>query len=200
MKKRRCLLICMAVMVCFSVIFLAGCGKDTEEPDEIKTEDPEKEEEEPSDSESDESDEFDQSAEILEEEEASTEEPSETRTVTLYYVDDQTAEVTGKSVEIQNERDIWNALIENGILTEDCELLSLSISEGEKKIDLDFNAATGDRIRSMGTTGETQIIGCIVNTYLEAYGCDGIRLTEEGQPLQTSHGANYDGYSGMVAF
>ena len=198
MKRRRCLLIGMAVMVCFSVVFLAGCGKDKEKTDEIKTEDTEKEEKELADSESDE---LDQSEEILEEEEeTSPGETSEARTVILYYVDEQTAEVTGKSVEIQNEQDIWNALIENRILTEECELLSLSINEEEKKIDLDFNVATGDRIRSMGTTGETQIIGCIVNTYLEAYGCNGIRLTEEGQPFQTSHGANYDGYSGMVAF
>ena len=89
---------------------------------------------------------------------------------------------------------------ESGLLTEDCELLNLNVNEAEKKMDLDFNSATGERIRSMGTTGETQIIGCIINTYLEAYGCEGIRLTEEGQVLQTSHGANFDGYSGKMTF
>ena len=52
----------------------------------------------------------------------------------------------------------------------------------------------------MGTTGEIQIIGCIINTYLETYDCDGIKLTEEGKVLQTSHGANYDGYSGIMSF
>ena len=69
-----------------------------------------------------------------------------------------------------------------------------------RAIDLDFNAATGEYIRSMGTTGEIQIIGCIINTYLETYDCDGIKLTEEGKVLQTSHGANYDGYSGIMSF
>ena len=108
--------------------------------------------------------------------------------------------MTGKSVEIRDEYDIWNALIESGILTEECELLSLNVNEAEKKMDLDFNSATGDRIRSMGTTGETQIIGCIINTYLEAYSCDGIRLTQEGQAFVTSHGANFDGYSGKMTF
>ena len=39
-----------------------------------------------------------------------------------------------------------------------------------------------------------------INTYLEAYDCDGIKLTEEGKTLQTSHGANYDGYSGIMSF
>ena len=52
----------------------------------------------------------------------------------------------------------------------------------------------------VGTTGEIQIIGCIINTYLETYDCDGIKLTEEGKVLQTSHGANYDGYSGIMSF
>ena len=28
----------------------------------------------------------------------------------------------------------------------------------------------------------------------------GIKLTEEGKVLQTSHGANYDGYSGIMSF
>ena len=122
------------------------------------------------------------------------------RSVCIYYVDEQTAEVAGKNIEIHDEYDIWAALKENGLLTEECELLSLNVNEDEKKIDLDFNAATGERIRSMGTTGEIQIIGCIINTYLEAYGCESIRLTEEGQVLQTSHGANFDGYSGEITF
>ena len=86
-------------------------------------------------------------------------------------MDDQTAEVTGKSVEIQDEYDIWNVLKESGLLTEDCKLLSLKVDEAAKKLDLDFNSATGDRIRSMGTTGETQIVGCIITvsyTHLES--------------------------------
>lgn len=192
MKKSRCLFIGMLMASCLLVFSFTGCGKTGEkEPEQTNTEKPEQNIENVANPEGDKTD---------QESEPTPVEDAESRDVTIYYVDDQTAEVTGKSVEIQNEQDIWNALIENGILTEECELLSLSINEEEKKIDLDFNAATGDRIRSMGTTGETQIIGCIVNTYLEAYGCNGIRLTEEGQPLQTSHGANYDGYSGMVAF
>ena len=115
-------------------------------------------------------------------------------------MDAQTAEIVSESVEIHDEYDIWDALKENGILTEDCELLSLTVNEAEKKIDLDFNSAVGDRVRSMGTTGETEIVGCIINTYLEAYGCEGIRLTEEGQAFETSHGADLDGYSGKVTF
>ena len=128
-------------------------------------------------------------------------EPADTlRQVSVYCVDDQTAEIVSKSVEVHDEYDIWNALKGSGILTDDCELLSLTVNEAEKKMDLDFNSAVGDRVRSMGTTGETEIVGCIINTYLEAYGCEGIRLTEEGQAFVTSHGADFDGYSGKVTF
>ena len=115
-------------------------------------------------------------------------------------VDDITGEIMGKTITVKTEYDIWKALQGNGILTEGCQLLSFKVNEETHLIDLDFNAATGEYIRSMGTTGEIQIIGCIINTYLETYDCDGIKLTEEGKVLQTSHGANYDGYSGIMSF
>ena len=77
-------------------------------------------------------------------------------------------------------------------------MLEFSLNESEKKIDLDFNKTTGDRIRSMGTTGESEILACIINTYLDAYECDGIKLTEEGEPLETSSGADFNGYSSKI--
>lgn len=189
----------MMAVLCLSIFFITSCGRESEEdPDKVKTEVVDKEKNPSEDSEENENVQTEISSEQTEENQSG--EGSGIRTITLYYVDDQTAEVTGQSIEIQDEYDIWAALKESGLLTEDCKLLSLSVSEEEKTIDLDFNSATGDRIRSMGTTGETQIVGCIINTYLEAYGCDGIRLTEEGQALQTSHGANFDGYSGKMTF
>ena len=197
MKQRWFFSLCMILVMSMSFVFVTGCGKNgKEDPDNIKTEEQDNDRDETQDNEQDEGNQEDPD-DISEDPAGDNPQP---RTVTVYYVDDQTAEVTGKSVEIQDEYDIWNALIESGILTEECELLSLNVNEAEKKMDLDFNSATGDRIRSMGTTGETQIIGCIINTYLEAYGCEGIRLTEEGQALVTSHGANFDGYSGKMPF
>ena len=38
------------------------------------------------------------------------------RSITVYYVDDGSAEVVGKRVDVSNEFDVWNALKENGIL------------------------------------------------------------------------------------
>ena len=103
-----------------------------------------------------------------------------------------------KEAEISDEKDIWRHLQDTGIITEDCQLLEFSLNESEKKIDLDFNKATGDRIRSMGITGESEILACIINTYLDAYECDGIKLAEEGEPLETSSGADFNGYSSKI--
>ena len=118
--------------------------------------------------------------------------------VTIYYVAEQTAEIEEKETEIHNEYDIWAALQEQGVLTEECELLDLELDKDKNTIDLDFNSVTGELIRSQGSAGEIQIIACIVNTYLEAYNSEGIRLTEEGKVLDTSHGGELEGYCGLV--
>lgn len=127
-------------------------------------------------------------------------EEEQAREITVYYIDMETAEVVGKQVSVQNEFDIWEELQKSGTLTEECKLNSMVIDDAAKTIDLDFNRGTGDWIRSMGTNGEVQITGCIINTYLQAYQCEGIKLLEEGKPLETSHGANFDGYSGKMSF
>ena len=197
MKKFWRFFISTAMLMCLTVFLLTGCSgeADKEKEDEQRKEEVQKTEEEEL------KDQNEQQNDQADPEDQTTDEPADTaRQVSVYYVDDQTAEIVSKSVEVHNEYDIWNALKDNGILTDDCELLSLTVNEEEKKMDLDFNSAVGDRVRSMGTTGETEIVGCIINTYLEAYGCEGIRLTEEGQAFVTSHGADFDGYSGKVTF
>lgn len=132
--------------------------------------------------------------------EVGTTESSGERAVTIYYIDDETAEVIGKTAEIKNENDIWTALQETNMLNDECQILSFRLNEQEKTIDLDFNNATGERIRSMGTTGETEILGCLINTYLDAYQCEKIKLTEEGNNFETGHGSDYSTYVGKIEF
>ena len=128
-----------------------------------------------------------------------TDSQEEARSVIVYYVDDLSGVVVGKTAEIHDEFDIWNILKERGILTDPCELLNLEVND-DRTIDLNFNHATAERINSMGTTGETEIIGCIVNTYLEAYDCTGIRLLDEGENFVSSHGTEFGEYSGRIEF
>ena len=191
----------LAASLCLAMVSLPGCGDSGQVPDntDVGTEES-SDTDQKAESENDDSDvfkenELDTSSENQSEVSQHTDEKP-TFMATVYYADDQTAEITWKDVEVSNEYEVWEALKETGILTDDCELLSLKVNEDENTLDLDFNSATGDRIRSMGTTGETEIIGCIINTYLETYSANGIKLTEEGQPLETSHGADMGGYNG----
>lgn len=63
----------------------------------------------------------------------------------------------------------------------------LAFEEKGNRLELDVDVAFGDWLRSFGTTGEREIISCVVNTYLDAYKAEEIKLTEEGQVLCTGH-------------
>ena len=204
MKKRY--LIISAALIATCGLLIPGCGKNdaiAEEPaQQTETADDEKNtetEEEPSVSEIDSEEKTEDREGVNSEPQTPVEEETSSRSVTVYYVDDLSGVVVGKAAELTDEYDIWNALKENGILTDECELNSIRIND-DQTMDLDFNHATADRINSMGTTGETEIIGCIVNTYLDAYDCSGIRLLEEGKDFVSSHGAVFDKYPGRIEF
>lgn len=182
----------VALLLCFllSVGLVAGCGKEEEEqPQKPQVEELDKDDvlEEP-DEDSKEEQEDDVDVEV--------EEP---RDITLYYADEQTGEMATKTISVRNEQEIWKALQESGILTEDCALNSVKVDDEKDTMELDFNKATGDRVRSMGTTGEMQIVGSIVNTFLDAYDCDSVKLTEEGEVFASGH-AIYDGYNGKMEY
>lgn len=206
MGRSRHLSKCFVILVCLAFMLMTGCGSnkektmDTAETDNHDT--PEVVDTVDSIDENNETENAtnpDAFSESTVEDEAQGQDEA-LRSVTIYYVDDLSAAVVGQKMDISDEYDIWNALIEYGILTSECRLLSLDVNEAERTIDLDFNTATADRINSMGTTGETEIVGCIVNTYLEAYDCTGIKLTVEGQDFVTSHGAEFSDYPGRIVF
>ena len=177
--SHKYLLLCVTILLCFSSVFI-GCSKD-KEPETERSEQVEDDSSKPTDNK--------QSGELAEteveepgnatDESDVVEETKQPWIATVYFVDDPSGEVIGEGVKVQDEYDIWTALQERGILTDDCELVSLNVDKNQKKIDLDFNGATGKRINSMGTTGETEIIGCMKNTYLDSYDCEKIRITEE---------------------
>ena len=161
MKKRRDLLkVLLYSLLVLSCLFVVGCTKkENEEGRDIQIEENRNELENVADDSVEKNENMESGDKI--------EKPGEKlKEIRVYYVDEMTGEVTGKTVAIRTEEDIWAALQETGILTTDCQLLKFEMDENARTIDLDFNAATGNRIRSMGTTGEIQIIGCIINTYL----------------------------------
>jgi hypothetical protein len=181
MKRIKVLLI--VTMISLTTMIMYGCGK---EEAEYSSEEQEKEELEV------EKDDF-PDAEV-------DDENSVASTVTkmkIYYADSETGEIVCNEVESDQVTPevIWKQLQEQDVISKECGLNQYSFHETEKKMDIDVNTAFGTYIRNMGTTGEDIVITCITRTYLETYGFEKIKITEDGKVLETGH-AVLDGYIG----
>lgn len=117
--------------------------------------------------------------------------------IKVYMSNDDATAFVSESVEIAEltPENIVNALVQKSVLSSDVRVLKCEEQtvDGVKSLDVDFNEAFGAYVCSMGTTGEYYTIGSIVNTFLDAYGCEKIKITVEGNTLESGH-AEYPGY------
>lgn len=160
MKKRNVLLICCSIL-----LVLAGCEK-KENANELHQ-----------------GNETVQQESLNENDEAK-EEPVE---VNIYKInpDNEERVIEVKECEELNETILWEFLKEAKVVPEESNALSLEVKGNQLELDVDI--AFGEWLRSFGTTGEKEIISCVVNTYLDAYQADEIKITEEGQTLYSGH-------------
>ena len=106
----------------------------------------------------------------------------------IYYISDsEEIECAEIRTNLLQTTDIWNGLIGEGVLSGECKMNSCAVDQEQKTIDLDVDSGTGSYIRSMGTTGEEQILTCITRSFLKTYECERLKITENGQPLETGH-------------
>lgn len=84
---------------------------------------------------------------------------------------------------------ILEHLIQYSILEEGIELNRFDIKDGH--IQLDFNKAFQNQLKSCGTSGENMLLGCVVNTYLYIYEAETVFITVDGGILESGH-AIYD--------
>lgn len=175
MVKQKIVLIVFAAMLIFS-----GCGKGEQKQPEKEPEqnevvkDPIKDEEQ---------------------DDLEDEDREEEKKLEVYYIDESTGEIAEKEEVITGELSeaIVSKLKETAVLSQECEIEVLSVNESEEKMEIAVNNGFGQYIRSMGTTGESLILECVVRTYAGAYDCDGVKITENGNPLETGH-AVFEGY------
>ena len=117
--------------------------------------------------------------------------------IQLYVSNDDATEFVSESVRIDEltPENIVNALVQKSVLSSDVQALECDKQtvDGVECLDVDFNEAFGAYVCSMGTTGEYYTIGSVVNTFLNAYGCEKVKITVEGNTLETGH-AEYPGY------
>lgn len=80
-----------------------------------------------------------------------------------------------------------------GIVTKECEVNEVTLNEDDTMI-IDINKAFADYIRSMGTTGEEEILSYLAESYLSSYQKEKLKITEEGALFETGHMAYEDYY------
>lgn len=105
-----------------------------------------------------------------------------------------TEEVKVEKVSAEN---LIEQLKKRGMLTEDVQVNSFEETEdeGEKALKLDLNEAYLQKLQSMGSCGEYMLMGSVCNTFLDAYECNKIQITVDGQEIVTGH-TDYPGYMG----
>ena len=132
MKKKRCLsVVIISLLLGISCFIMAGCAnKDYEDKDDTKIEQNLDKKEDAEDF-NKKDEEADENKKVEEDED----EDENSREARVYYVDDITGEIMGKTITVKTEYDIWKALQGNGILTEGCQLLSFKVNEETHLID-----------------------------------------------------------------
>lgn len=117
--------------------------------------------------------------------------------IKVYVSNDDATAFVSESVKIDEltSENIVKVLIEKSVLSSDVQALKCDKQtvDGVESLNVDFNEAFGAYVCSMGTTGEYYTIGSVVNTFLDAYGCEKIKITVEGNTLESGH-AEYPGY------
>lgn len=145
----------------------------------------------------DEQSEADQMEDDSDKKENQTVQEDKSAEITIYTSNDDATAFVAESVKIDEltPENIVNALVQKSVLSSDVQVLKCDKQkvDGVESLKIDFNEAFGAYVCSMGTTGEYYTIGSVVNTFLDAYGCEKVKITVEGNTLETGH-AEYPGY------
>lgn len=194
MKKRIIVLMLTGIILSVSACSNSA-GTDSSQSDNQKTEQQEDDKDKADQSDENKADQSEPDSDKKTEDTDSNEDKSVE--IQLYVSNDDATEFVSESVKIDEltPENIVNSLVQKSVLPSDIQVLKCEeqIVDGVKSLDVDFNEAFGTYVCSMGTTGEYYTIGSVVNTFLDAYGCEQIKITVEGNTLESGH-AEYPGY------
>ncbi len=130
-------------------------------------------------------------------------------TIRIYHSDDAAENIcvnTAMTEEITPEILIMN-LASYGMLPDTVTVKSFSegtetAKDGtvtDKRLTLNLSEDFGTWLSSMGTSGETMVMGSLVNTFLDAYDASAIKVTVDGAVLETGHQV-YDGWLELYSY
>ena len=96
---------------------------------------------------------------------------------------------TEAAVTVAYAQAIVDQLIAHDALPKDSKVLAISKDGNALSLDMDEAFLAG--LRQSGSTGESMYLGSLVNTFLDNFNCETVRVTVEGKPFSTAH-ADYD--------
>lgn len=194
MKKRIVVLLLTGILLSVSACSNAA-GTDSSQSDNQKTEQQKDDKDKVDQQDENKADQSEPNSDKETEDTVSNEDKS--AEIKVYVSNDDATEFVSESVKIDEltPENIVNALVQKSALSSDIQVLKCEEQtvDGVKSLNVDFNEVFGAYVGSMGTTGEYYTIGSVVNTFLDAYGCEQIKITVEGNTLESGH-AEYPGY------
>ena len=119
------------------------------------------------------------------------------KNLVVYSGDENAEKIMSNTVEVEEiTPEIIVEQLENAnVLPEGVQILEFEEQKenGSVALRVDFSEAFQTQLFQVGTAGEYIIINSVVNTFLDAYDADKIRITVEGMVLESGH-AIYDDY------
>ena len=178
-------------MCIFLVLLLSmtGCGQKETEPkkEQAKTEDAKEEE---STQETQEKEEQSQTAEPGQGEQSQ-------QKIKIYFANKDASGFETEEVALEevSAEKIWEQLVVKGVVPADTQVISCTekMIDGKKALQLDLSEKFSTYLNGQGSSGEYLTVGCICNTFLDAFDGETIRITVDGKKLETGH-AEYPGY------
>ena len=160
--------------------------------DEEDTQNPEQQDSQDQETEAQGSQDIPEEPENLPKEESQSEENAvQGEEAVIYYGRSVSNDLQQETVEVEEitPDELINALARHNIVSLDTRVLSFEQGEqdGASILYLDFSKALGEYLRTMSGEAESIIVASVINTFLENYGADAVRLTVEGKPLVTSN-------------
>ena len=196
MKRKMLIVLLIGVLLSVSACSNSS-STDASQSDNQKNEQQKSDDDNQKNEKQDEQSEADQVEDDFDKKENQTVREDESTEITIYTSNDDATAFVSDSVKIDEltPENIVNALIEKSVLSSDVQVLKCDKQtvDGVESLEIDFNEAFGAYVCSMGTTGEYYTIGSVVNTFLDAYGCEKVKITLEGNTLETGH-AEYPRY------
>lgn len=116
----------------------------------------------------------------------------------VYFPNDAASDLRADTVHITDtEADVTVAyaqaivdqLIAHDALPKDSKVLAISKEGSALSLDMDEAFLAG--LRQSGSTGESMYLGSLVNTFLDNFNCETVRVTVEGKSFSTGH-TDYD--------